>query len=144
MSNMDEIQEQKTQEKEALHRALVRLKTNAAKLCEAAGKDKIFLEEFWNGLCDTDGMLREFAYYCDTGKFLCKKKVSGYTLADVMVWQVDHFKAYLDRGEDCLRYDSPKLLLAAFDIMMKMEKNPEPYLKKMQQESGTDSPDAMY
>ena len=122
MSNMKETTEQEMQEKEALYRVLVRLKTCAAKLCEAAGKDKIFLEEFWNGLCDTDGMLREFAYYCDTGKFLCEKRVSGYTL----------------------RYDSPKLLLAAFDILMKMEKNPEPYLTKMQQESGTDSPDAMY
>ena len=141
MSNMKETPEQEMQEKEALHRALVRLKTCAAKLCEAAGKEKIFLEEFWNGLCDTDGMLREFAYYCDTGKFLCEKKVSGYTLADVMVWQVDHFKAYLDRGDEMLRYDSAKLLLQAFSSMAKLNRDPEPILRKMATESGTDSPD---
>ena len=138
MSNNDEIQEQKTQEKEALHRALVRLKTNAAKLCEAAGKDKIFLEEFWNGLCDTDGMLREFAYYCDTGKFLCEKRVSGYTLADVMVWQVDHFKAYLDRHEEGNRYKTEKLFLNSLDILLQMEEQPQQYIDKMSSETGTD------
>ena len=124
--------------KEQLHQALVILKSYAAALCKEAGKDKAYLEELWTGLCSSEGMLREFAYYHDTGSFLCEKKVEGYSLADIMVWQVDHFKAYLDRGEDCLRYDKEKLLLASFDIMLKMEKNPKPYIKKLQNESGTD------
>ncbi|MGN1147479.1 MAG: polysaccharide deacetylase family protein [Lachnospiraceae bacterium] len=122
----------------ALHQALVRLKKYAAELCKQAGKDEKFLEEFWTSLCETEGMLREFAYYYDTQSFLCEKKIEGYSLADIMVWQVDHFKAYLDRGDDCLRYDSARLLLAAFTVMLQMEKNPQPYLEKMRSESGTD------
>lgn len=125
-----------------MRQALVRLKTWAAELCRQAGKDESYLAEFWDGLCEAEGMLREFAYYYDTGSFLCEKKVEGYSLADIMVWQVDHFKAYLDRGEDCLRYDSARLLLAAFSIMMKMEKDPAVYIEKMRQESGTDRVDA--
>ncbi|MCH5275537.1 MAG: hypothetical protein J1E65_06830 [Lachnospiraceae bacterium] len=126
------------EQKEQLHRALVILKTWAAQLCKEAGKDKAYLEELWRGLCESEGMLREFAYYHDTRGFLCEKKVAGYTIADIMIWQVDHFKAYLDRGEDCLRYDSARLLLAAFDVMLKMEQDPQPYVEKLHQESGTD------
>lgn len=130
--------EHEQKEKDQLHKALVILKTWAAQLCKEAGKDNAYLEELWQGLCESEGMLREFAYYHDTHGFLCEKKVAGYTIADIMVWQVDHFKAYLDRGEDCLRYDSARLLLAAFDVMLKMEQNPQPYVEKLHQESGTD------
>lgn len=126
---------------EQLHAALRELKRFAAVLCKQAKKDEVYLEEFWKGLCETEGMLREFAYYHDTGNFLCEKKVAGYTLADIMVWQVDHFKAYMDR-DDMLRYDREALLLASFDVMLKMEQDPEPYVKKMRQESGTDTPEA--
>lgn len=132
--------ENKQKEKEELRRALVTLKTWAAQLCKEAGKDGDYLEKLWQGLCESDGMLREFAYYHDTQTFLCEKKVAGYTIADIMVWQVDHFKAYLDRGEDCLRYDSAKLFLSAFEVMLQMEQNPEPYVEKLTQESGTDRP----
>ncbi len=129
-------------DREQLRQALVKLKTRAAELCREAGYDKEYLEKFWRGLCESEGMLREFAFYHDTGGFLCEKKVEGYSLADIMVWQVDHFKAYLDRGDDCLRYDSAKLLLAAFCCMLEMEKNPGPYLEKLKNESGTDRVDA--
>lgn len=127
-------------EKEALRQALVIQKKRAAELCRQAGKDTEYLEEFWRQLCSSEGMLREFAYYFDTRGFLCEKNVAGYSIADIMVWQVDHFKAYLDRGEECLRYDSARLLLSAFEIMLKMESDPVPYIEKMQQESGTDRP----
>ena len=130
--------ENKQRENEELRRALVILKTWAAQLCMEAGKDEAYLERFWRGLCESEGMLQEFAYYHDTQGFLCEKKVVGYTIADIMVWQVDHFKAYLDRGEDCLRYDSAKLLLSAFEVMLKMEQDPRPYVEKLMQESGTD------
>lgn len=129
---------------ERLRQALKVLKEWTAALCRQAGKSEAYEEQFFKGLCESEGLLREFAYYHDTQGFLCEKKVAGYTIADIMVWQVDHFKAYLDRGDECLRYDSAGLLLAAFSIMMEMEKNPAPYVEKMRRESGTDSPEAFY
>lgn len=135
----------KTEEGKArLQKALGELRRWTAELCRQAGKSAAYEEQFFQGLCSSGGLLSEFAYYHDTQEFLCKKKVAGYTVADIMVWQVDHFKAYLDRGEECLRYDGAGLLLAAFSIMMEMEKNPAPYMEKMKRESGTDSPEAFY
>ncbi len=129
------------EEKERLRQALFVLKKWTVELCREAGKKEGYAESFFQGLCESEGLLREFAYYHDTRGFLCEKKVAGYSIADIMVWQVDHFKAYLDRGDECLRYDSAGLLLAAFSIMMEMEKNPAPYIEKMKRESGTDTPD---
>jgi hypothetical protein len=54
------------------------------------------------------------------------------------VWQVDHFKAYMDRHEDMNRYHSERLLLESLDIMLKMETEPEKYIEKMTDETGTD------
>ena len=75
------------------------------------------------------------SYY---GSFLCKYQVAGYTLADILVWQVDHFKAYLDRHEEVNRYKQEKLLLTSLDVMLQMEENPQIYVEKMQNETGTD------
>ena len=36
------------------------------------------------------------------------------------------------------RYHKEKLVLAAFDIMLQMEKNPQVYIDKMSSETGTD------
>lgn len=130
-------------DKQTLGEAITKLRKYAEQLCKEAEKDEDFSQAFWIGLCSVQGMLREFAYYCETGNFLCERKIEGYTLADILVWQVDHFKAYLDRGDDCFRYNGKKLVVAAFDIMIKMDENPAPYIKKMKTESGTDVPEVL-
>ena len=82
--------------------------------------------------------MREFAYFHDTGDFLGEYKVAGYGITDILVWQVDHFKAYLDRPEEMNRYHREKLLLTAFEILCNMEEKPQVYVEKLQGESGTD------
>lgn len=82
--------------------------------------------------------MQELAYYHDYSRFLCEYKVAGYTLADALVWQVDHFKLYMDRPEEMNRYRQQRLLLAAFETMVQMEKTPEPLMEKMRQETGQD------
>lgn len=99
---------------------------------------KEYAKELWERMSKSPGVLQEFSYYHDYGKFLCRYQVEGYTVADILVWQVDHFKAYMDRPQDMNRYHSEKLLLAAFDILLQMEENPQPYLIKMRDETGTD------
>jgi hypothetical protein len=51
---------------------------------------------------------------------------------------VDHFKAYLDRHEEVNRWHPERLFLHALDIMLQMEVNPQPFVDKMQGETGTD------
>lgn len=131
---MDLEKEQKKQ----LEAALKTLRNYIYALAEQAGESEEYAEGLWNRIEKSGGVLQELAFYHDYGKFLCRYKVAGYTLADILVWQVDHFKAYMDRPLDMNRYHREKLLLSAFDIMLRMEEDPAPYVSKMSSETGTD------
>lgn len=135
----DILEKEKTAAQEAqLEQALDTLRRFLLKLAEQAGESTDYAEELWERIADSGGLLRELAYYHDYGDFLCEYKVSGYTVADILVWQVDHFKAYLDRPMEMNRYHRERLLLVTFDIMSRMERDPEPYVSKMRGETGTD------
>lgn len=125
-------------QEEQLEAALNTLKNYVEVLAQRAGESKEYGEKLWERIRRSGGVLQELAYYHDYGKFLCKYEVAGYTIADILVWQVDHFKAYMDRPEDMNRYRQERLLLTAFDIMLQMEEDPEPFKEKMINETGTD------
>lgn len=110
----------------------------ARALCRYAGEDEAFFDRFWEMLINSKQVYREFVYYLEHQNFLCEYKVAGYSLIDIMVWQIDHFKAQLDRGKDDMKNNGDKMLLMAFDTMLRMEKDPSKYVDLMQSETGTD------
>lgn len=110
----------------------------AQALCRCAGEDEIFLENFWRRLRQSEHVYKEFVYYLENQNFLCEYKVNGYGLVDIMVWQMDHFKAQMDRGRNDMKNNGDKMLLMAFDTLLKMERDPERYVELMQTETGTD------
>jgi len=124
---------------ERLEKALNTLHEYVLSLAEHAGEKEESGEKLWQGIRQSEGLLQELAYYHDYGKFLCRYTIAGYTLADVLVWQVDHFKLYMDRPEEMNRYRTPRLLFSAFHTMLQMEKDPLPFVKKMEGESGQDA-----
>ena len=129
-----------TQE-ELLNKAMETLRSYVLELSEKAGKPEGYGEELWSRIKQSNGVLRELAYYHDYGEFYGKYEVAGYTLTDVLVWQVDHFKAYMDRHEEMNRYRTERLFLESLDVLLKMEKDPAPYVEKMKGETGTDFAD---
>lgn len=110
------------------------------KLCENAGEDQNFALHFYERLTADEEILQEFIFYLENGDFACRAKVCDYTVVDVMVWQIDHFKAWLDRDTTGTKQNKDKMLLNAFDILLKMKQDPETYIQKMQLETGTDYP----
>ena len=110
-------------------------------LCRYAGEDDAFARRFWEKLSADEEIYREFLYYIANGNFACQAKVEGYTVVDVMVWQMDHFKARLDRDNSGTRQNGDRMLLLAIDTLLDMRRNPREYIAKMQGETGTDYPD---
>lgn len=110
-------------------------------LCRYAGEDEIFAGAFWDKLREDGEIYEEFSYYIEHGNFACKAKVEGYTVIDIMVWQMDHFKARLDRDNSGTRQNGDRMLLLAFDTLLNMRKEPEKYIQRMSGETGTDYPD---
>lgn len=113
----------------------------AKALCHYAGEDEAFLNRFFEMLIASEGVFREFIYYLEHQDFLCAYQVAGYSLIDIMVWQMDHFKAQLDRDRNEMKSNGDKMLLEAFHTMLLMEQEPEYYVNLMQTETGTDYPD---
>ncbi len=128
------------EQQEKLELALKTLRGYVLGLAAQAGESVEYGERVWQGIKGSPGLLQELAYYHDYGEFLCKYAIEGYTLTDVLVWQVDHFKLYMDRHEEMNRYRTERLLLAAFDTMLQMEKDPAPFVRKMAGETGQDIP----
>lgn len=112
----------------------------AAGLCMYAGEDQAFYDRFWSGLLRHTDILREFIYYMEKGEFACRARVEGLTAADVLVWQIDHFKAAMDRDRRGLDSDRRKMALYAFDTLLKLAEDPERYRGTLLSDTGTDYP----
>ena len=110
----------------------------AQALCRYAGEDEVFLQDFWQRLRRSENVYREFTYYLEHQNFLCEYSVEEYSVVDIMVWQMDHFKAQMDRGKDDMKSNGDRMLLMAFDTLLKMERDPARYVELMQTETGTD------
>lgn len=126
------------EEREQLKKALITLRDYVLELAQRAGKSEEYARDLFDRIRRSNGVLRELAYYYDYGQFYGEYKVAGYSLTDILVWQVDHFKAYLDRHEAVNRYRTERLLLESLDIMLRMEEDPAPYVAKITGETGTD------
>ena len=132
----------KQREREGEKRMTAEEKTKAyawaRALCCYAGKDEAFLERFFEMLTASEGVSGEFLYYLEHQDFLCDYQVAGYSLIDIMVWQMDHFKAQLDRDRESMKSNGDRMLLEAFHTMLLMEQDPQHYVNLMQTETGTD------
>ena len=110
----------------------------AATLCMDCGKDKEFLDELFRRLEEIPELYEEFRYFYENDDFLCKYSVSGMTVTDILIWQIDRFKAALDEGKFGLKYDKSEMVLMAFYTMYDVSKDPVKYLAHFREETGTD------
>ena len=107
-------------------------------LCKAAGESVEFTENFVERLERAPGIFRELVYFAYYGDFLCEYKIEGYSVVDILVWGMDHFKAQLDRDNYEVKHNQNKMVVSAFDKFLDMEKEPFRYVELLQGETGTD------
>lgn len=112
----------------------------AAKLCEQACEEDGVLEEFWEKLTKYPDVMKEFDYYRINNDFLGELSVCGITVADILIWQIDRFKAAIDEGKFALKCNGPHMILGAFYTMCDVCDHPEKYTIRFNSETGTDYP----
>lgn len=111
-----------------------------AELARLAGREDIqaapqqLLEELYT----IPELLEEYETYILTGRLVSTYSIEGYTLADIVIWQMDHFKALLDDKPAQNKDNQYRMVLDAFETMTKLQTDPEKYISKMQYTTGTD------
>lgn len=113
----------------------------ARELGVQAGLGEEFMNPFLQKLSRDGEVQEEFVYYAQHNQFADRIKVNGYGIVDVLVWQIDHFKAWLDRDNTQTKENGSAMLLRAFDTFLDMRKCPEKYVRAIKSETGTDYPD---
>ncbi len=108
------------------------------KLCEDAVEEDGVLDVFWDRIKAYPELLKEFDYYRQNNDFLCELAVEGITVADILVWQIDRFKAALDEGKFALKYNGAHMILAAFYTMADVIDEPEKFTSRFSSETGSD------
>lgn len=108
------------------------------KACLDNGFSEGFFEEFWKELSERDDIYKEYVYYLVKKEFLGEVRIEGYQVVDVLIWQMDGFKSRMDRDNYDMKNNEAKMVLSAFDTFLKMAKEPEEYVKRMQHDTGTD------
>ncbi len=108
------------------------------KACLDNGFSEGFFEDFWEKLLERDDIYKEYVYYLVKKEFLGEVRIEGYQVVDVLVWQMDGFKSRMDRDNYDMKNNEAKMVISAFDTFLKMAKEPEEYVKRMQHDTGTD------
>lgn len=108
-------------------------------LVKRAGiSDNGFTERFVNTLNEHPEIKDEYIYYLEHGSYSCAYTIEGCSIADIIIWQMDNFKALLDNAEAQNKGNPYKMTLLGFDTMMKMADDPATYIAKMRATTGTD------
>ncbi|MCR5107309.1 MAG: hypothetical protein K6B28_04025 [Lachnospiraceae bacterium] len=100
--------------------------------------DPSFADELWERMLKSDALYKEVSYYHDHNDFLCELSVKNMTVVDILIWQIDRFKAAIDEGKFGLKYNSSEMVLKAFYTMYDVLADPEGYFEHFRSETGTD------
>lgn len=112
----------------------------AKELCGYSKKGEDFYREFCRKLDESEDIFHEFIYYMNHQQFLCEKKICDRSVIDILIWQIDHFKSFMDRGKYDMQSNPDAMLLMAFDTFLNMEQETEKYMQLIENETGTDYP----
>lgn len=112
---------------------------------QRAGLSEDYADKLRQGLLGNDALMKEYIHYIKTGGFLCEYKLSGLSIADIVVYQIDHFKAAMDQDRLEMKFNSDRMILKAIETMLLMADDPkacDDIFARLMSESGTDGREA--
>lgn len=107
-------------------------------LGEYAGRPVEWIDELWGLLLENNELMEEFMFYIDNHTVRDKLTCCGYGLADMYVFQMSRYNLIRDIGKNTESCNKESMVLGAFYDMAKMIKDPERYLKKLNEGPGMD------
>lgn len=107
-------------------------------LGEYAGQRKEWTEELWTDLLAVPPLYEEMVYYLEHHGYKGRFQYKGYSLIDLYVWQMNRYNLIKDAGKNTAECNKETMVLRSFRTMIELMKNPEEYLKRLQEGRGMD------
>lgn len=119
----------------------ITLKEYIAHSSRLAGFDEAYADSFYDRIRKNEMLMKEYIFFVNNGSFLCEYNIEGLSLADIVVYQIDYFKAALDQERFEMKFNRDKMLLEGINTMLKMDEDEtfrRKTIEKFSSISGTD------
>ena len=116
----------------------IRAYDGLVRLCEYAGYTDAWCDELWSEMLLDKELYNELVYYLEHHIPADAMKVSGYSLTDLYVWQMERYNLQRDSGKNTNQCNKEEMILQAFRAMADMKKDPDIFLKKLNDGMGMD------
>ncbi len=107
-------------------------------LCDYCGYDREWTDGLWSSIVTDDGLFAEFVYYAENHTFRDVYSISGYSLSDLYVFQMDKYNLIREIGKNTAECNKQRMVLNAFRMMADMRDDPETDVKRLEEGSGED------
>ena len=119
--------------------------TSKIKVCEYfyeltdyCGYEREWSDRLWGEIVTSDALYGEFVYYLENHTFKDSVDVSGYSLSDLYVFQMNKYNLIREIGKNPVECNKERMVLNSFDMMTQMIKDPETFVKRLEEGKGTD------
>lgn len=107
-------------------------------LCRYCGYDTKWTDELWGDIIADDALLGEFIYYAENHTLRDSYSISGYSLTDLYVFQMDKYNLIREIGKNPPECNKERMVLNAFRMMIDMKADPETYVRRLTEGRGED------
>lgn len=108
------------------------------KLCDFCRYDREWTDRLWGDIVTDERMYEEFAYYSTHHTFRDSFSISGYSLSDLYVFQMEKYNLIREIGKNPPECNKERMVLNAFRMMIDMKADPETYVKRIREGRGED------
>lgn len=109
----------------------IRAYDGLVRLCEYAGCVEEWCDGLWSEMLSDRELYEEFVYYLEHHMPADVMKVRGYSLTDLYVWQMERYNLQRDSGKNTEQCNKEAMILKAFRAMADMKKDPDVFIKRM-------------
>lgn len=106
--------------------------------CKYVHKNDEFMAGFWKRILKNKEIYDEFVYYLEHHELVAQYMIQGYSMLDLFISQMERYNLKHDTGKNGVNCNKEKMVLQAFDVMLKMTENPEEIIKRLQSGEGMD------
>ncbi len=107
-------------------------------LCDFCGYDRKWSDALWGDIVLDEDIYAEFLYYAQNHTLKDSFSICGYSLTDLYVFQMDKYNLIREIGKNTAECNKERMVLNAFRMMIDMRKDPEPFLRRLEEGRGED------